>query len=235
MIFNPIRPLAALFLSTLAPLSVAAELTTDEQRFSYTLGYQFAQQLKAQNVQVQGEAFGAALDDVLQGRELQLSIEQMNAAMAKGRQAALAAARQAKQEQGRKAAEAGRKFLAENKTKEGVVELPNGLQYTVLRKGSGESPKASDTVTIHYRGTLISGKEFDSSYNRGEPSSFSLDGVIPGFREAITHMKPGAKWKVFIPSELGYGAGGAGASIGPNETLIFEIELLSVGEAKQGQ
>lgn len=104
--------------------------------------------------------------------------------------------------------------------------LPSGLQYIVLKAGKGESPKASDKVTIHYRGTLINGKEFDSSYGRGEPSSFALGGVIPGFREAITHMKPGAKWKVFIPSGLGYGSSGAGSTIGPNETLIFEIELL---------
>ncbi|OQX32440.1 MAG: hypothetical protein B0D84_06235, partial [Candidatus Sedimenticola endophacoides] len=97
-----------------------------------------------------------------------------------------------------------------------------------LKEGSGEAPGPEETVTVHYRGTLIDGTEFDSSYGRGEPTSFPLDAVVPGFREAITRMRPGARWQVFMPSELAYGAEGAGASIGPNETLIFEIELISI-------
>ncbi|MES9845234.1 MAG: FKBP-type peptidyl-prolyl cis-trans isomerase [Candidatus Sedimenticola sp. 6PFRAG5] len=234
MIVKIKRPLMLLLLSATAGFAQAGDLETQEQRFSYTLGYQFAQQLKGQHVNVDGAAFGAALDDVLQGKKLQLTTEQMKEAMTAGRQAAVASAQKAKQEQGKQAAEDGRKFLEENKTKDGVTELPSGLQYMVLKAGEGESPKADDTVTVHYRGTLINGKEFDSSYGRGKPTSFSLGGVIPGFRESISLMKPGAKWKVFIPSKLGYGLNGAGSAIGPNETLIFEIELLSIGEDKKG-
>ena len=106
--------------------------------------------------------------------------------------------------------------------------LPSGLQYLELNAGEGESPGAEAEVTVHYRGTLIDGREFDSSYKRGEPASFGLGGVIPGFRESLMLMKPGAKWQVFVPSELGYGAKGAGTNIGPNQALIFEIELISI-------
>ena len=109
-----------------------------------------------------------------------------------------------------------------------MITLESGLQYQILKAGQGEVPPAGSKVTVHYQGTLISGEVFDSSYQRGEPATFSLGGVIPGFREAIMRMKSGAKWKVLVPSEMGYGAQGAGSSIGPNETLIFEIELLSI-------
>ena len=209
----------------------AAQLETPEQRFSYTLGYQFAQQLKSQDVFVDGASFGAALDDMMQGREPQLTLEQMREAMQAGREAT-AKAKQVKAEQ---ALATGKKFLEENAKKEGVVTLPSGLQYKVLASGEGENPKADSKVTVHYRGTLINGKEFDSSYGRGEPTTFSLGGVIPGFREAISLMKPGAKWQVFIPSELGYGANGAGAVIGANETLIFEIELISIAAVEAAE
>jgi FKBP-type peptidyl-prolyl cis-trans isomerase len=213
-----------------APLQ-AASLETPEQQFGYTLGYQFAQQLKAQDIKVDGAAFGAALDDVLQGRQSQLTPEQMKAAVEYGRTAAA----QAKQQKAQAALENGKRFLDANKQKEGVVVLESGLQYQILKAGQGELPAPDSKVTVHYRGTLVSGEEFDSSYRRGEPAAFSLDGVIPGFREAIMRMKPGAKWKVFVPSEMGYGTQGAGASIGPNETLIFEIELLSVETAPKAE
>ncbi len=202
----------------------AVELDTADKRFSYTLGVRFGQQLKTEGVQVDGVAFAAAIDDVIQGNALQLNPQQMSEAMQTGRDALI----QAKKEQAQAAQEAENKFLEENKKKEGVVVLPSGLQYIELAAGEGESPKNDSKVTVNYRGTLINGKEFDSSYSRGEPASFKLDGVIPGFREALSQMKPGAKWQVFIPSKMGYGPAGAGAVIGPNETLIFEIELISV-------
>lgn len=202
----------------------AIELDTPDKRFSYTLGVQVGQQLKSQGVTVDTESFAAAVNDVIWGKELQLTTEQMIQAMQENK----AARDREKQERGEAALEAGRKFLAENKGKPGVAELPSGLQYIELQAGEGESPKADSEVTVHYRGTLISGEEFDSSYGRGKPTSFKLDGVIAGFRESLTRMKPGAKWKVFMPSELAYGPSGAGSSIGPNETLIFEIELISV-------
>jgi FKBP-type peptidyl-prolyl cis-trans isomerase len=201
----------------------AVELQNQQQKFSYTLGFQFGQQMKKDGIKVDAAAFAAAIDDVLQGKPLQMSLDEMRTALKTGREQMI----KEKQQKAEAALEAGKQFLAENAKKPGVKSLPSGLQYTELKAGEGESPKPESTVTVHYRGTLINGKEFDSSYKRGEPTSFKLNSVIPGFREALTHMKPGAKWKIFVPSEMGYGEKGAGGSIGPNETLIFEIELLS--------
>lgn len=122
----------------------------------------------------------------------------------------------------------GKAFLEENGKKEGVKTLPSGLQYKVIQEGSGKMPAASDTVTVHYRGTLIDGAEFDSSYKRGKPATFRADRVIAGWKEALQLMKPGAKWQLFIPGPLAYGERGAGAKIPPNSTLIFEVELISI-------
>jgi FKBP-type peptidyl-prolyl cis-trans isomerase FklB len=130
---------------------------------------------------------------------------------------------------GKKNKEEGDLFLAENKTKKDIVPLPSGLQYRIINKGKGSvSPKAADTVSVHYSGRTIDGKEFDSSYKRGEPVQFPVNGVIPGWTEILQIMKPGDKWEVFMPSELGYGQRGAGQDIGPNAVLIFEIELISI-------
>jgi FKBP-type peptidyl-prolyl cis-trans isomerase FklB len=127
----------------------------------------------------------------------------------------------------------GEAFLAENKKKEGVKTLPSGLQYKVIKAGTGKKPKSTDTVTAHYRGTLINGTEFDSSYKRGQPATFPVSGgMIPGWTEALQLMEEGAKWQLFIPSNLAYGEKGAGRDIGPNATLIFEIELVSIQEKK---
>ena len=125
--------------------------------------------------------------------------------------------------------EAGQKFLAENGKRDGVVTTATGLQYEVLAEGSGDSPKETEQVTVHYHGTLIDGTVFDSSVERGQPATFPVNGVIPGWVEALQLMKPGAKYKLFIPSNLAYGERGAGGSIGPNATLIFEVELISIG------
>ena len=127
----------------------------------------------------------------------------------------------------------GAAFLAANKSKPGVTTLPSGLQYKVLTAGTGPKPTASDTVTVNYRGTLISGKEFDSSYKRGQPATFPVGGVIKGWTEALQLMPVGSKWQLFIPADLAYGDRGAGGDIGPGETLIFEVELLSIGEPKK--
>ena len=122
----------------------------------------------------------------------------------------------------------GQKFLEENKANEGIVVLPSGLQYKVITEGSGKSPKATDKVKVHYKGTLISGKEFDSSYKRNQPAEFPVNGVIKGWTEALQLMKEGSKWMLYIPGDLAYGPRGASADIGPNATLIFEVELLEV-------
>jgi FKBP-type peptidyl-prolyl cis-trans isomerase FklB len=133
---------------------------------------------------------------------------------------------------GEKNQKEGEAFLAENKKKEGVITLPSGLQYKVIKAGSGNKPKATDTVSVHYQGTLVNGTEFDSSYRRGQPVSFPVNGVIPGWTEALQLMEAGAKWQIVIPSNLAYGDRGAGPQIGPNATLIFEIELISIQEPK---
>jgi len=127
----------------------------------------------------------------------------------------------------------GEAFLAANKTKEGVVTLPSGLQYKILTAGTGPKPAASDSVVCNYRGTLIDGKEFDSSYKRGQPATFPVSGVIKGWTEALQLMPVGSKWQLFVPSNLAYGERGAGAEIGPNATLIFEVELISIQEKKK--
>jgi len=217
-----ILPAMALTLSSVTVQ--AADLETLQQRFSYALGHQFAQQLKQQGVTVEGAAFGAAVDDVLKGNQTRLTPQEMSEAF---RQTKEEMAR-VQQEKAEAAGKAGEAFLEQNSRQEGVVVLPSGLQYQVLQEGEGDQPAAGARVTVHYRGTLISGQEFDSSYARGEPTSFSLDGVIPGFREGIGLMNPGSKYKLFIPASLGYGETGAPGAIGPNETLIFEVELISV-------
>ncbi len=122
----------------------------------------------------------------------------------------------------------GDAFLAANKAKEGVITLPSGLQYKILKEGNGKKPTDADTVQVHYRGTLIDGTEFDSSIKRGQPASFPVKQIIPGWREALKLMPVGSKWQLFIPPELAYGARGAGGDIGPNATLIFEVELLAI-------
>ncbi len=216
------RAVSAVALATL-PLAIqAADLDTQEKKFSYTLGYQFGQQMKQDGIEVDAEAFAAGIDDVLKGNDLKLSLDEMRAALKAGREALL----KEKQEKEQAALAAGKAYRDDYAKQEGVVTLPSGLQYKVLREGEGNPPAATAQVTVNYRGTLIDGTEFDSSYKRGEPTTFSLDKVIPGFKEAITRMKPGAKWQVVMPPELAYGAKGAGGAIGPNETLVFEIELL---------
>lgn len=132
------------------------------------------------------------------------------------------------QEQGEANHKAGEAFLEANKAKPGVVTLPDGLQYKILKEGDGPKPTASDTVSCNYRGTLISGKEFDSSYKRGQPSSFPVSGVIKGWTEALQLMPVGSKWELYVPADLAYGNRGAGQDIGPGETLIFEVELLGI-------
>jgi len=226
MSHSRLRFVSALILAGLASSALSAEIDTPEKKFSYVLGIQFGQQLKNEGIMVDAAAFAAGIDDVLRGNAPKMSMQEMQAALQAGKNKLI----MEKQAEAQAAMEVGKAFLEKNKKQKGVVVLPSGLQYIELKAGKGNSPGAESKVTVHYRGALIDGTVFDSSYKRGEPTSFSLDGVIPGFREAISMMKPGAKWKVFIPSDLGYGPNGAGGAIGPNETLIFEIELLSVEE-----
>jgi FKBP-type peptidyl-prolyl cis-trans isomerase FklB len=203
----------------------ATELKTFDERYSYTLGTRMAKMLKAQGIgELDGVAFGAAVADVINSKPLQLTEDEMSAVL-KQRSEKLAKERAEKAEVALKAAKA---FMAENAKKPGITVMDSGLQYQVIKPGSGESPKMTDTVKVHYEGRTTDGKKFDSSYDRGKPAQFALQGVVKGFSEALTHMKPGAKWKVIIPPELGYGPRGAGKAIGPNQVLVFDLELLDV-------
>jgi len=206
------------------------ELKDDKAKESYSVGYQFGQNLKKMETDLDGEVLSVAIQEALSGKESRLSDEEMRAALASLQERTVAAMQASMKEKAQKNLADGEKFLAENKTKEGVKTTASGLQYKVIEEGEGPSPKAGDTVTVHYRGTLVDGTEFDSSYQRGEPATFPLTGVIPGWTEALPLMKKGSKWVLYIPSELAYGERGAGNRIPPNSTLIFEVELISYQE-----
>jgi FKBP-type peptidyl-prolyl cis-trans isomerase FklB len=219
------------WLIALSPSAAADEqslIRTDQQMVSYTLGYQIGGQLAAQiregRLDLDPEAFSQAIADVLSGRPPAMTSAQM--------EAALEMLQHQQNSRGNTAAETGQSrgeaFQVEYSQRQGVVATASGLQYRVIETGEGRSPGPADTVVVHYVGQLIDGTEFDSSKGRGTPATFSLGGIIPGWQEALQLMREGDVWEVVIPSELAYGAQGAGGSIGPNETLVFEIELISV-------
>lgn len=203
-----------------------ADLTTDEQKISYIMGMNIGSQFKSDAFTVDMASFTKGIEDAIAGVKPKLSEEQAAAIIDSFKEK-----QQAKQEEAQKVVaesntKEGDKFLAENAKKAGVVVLPSGLQYKVLTPGAGPQPSAESTVEVNYKGTLIDGTEFDSSYKRGEPAQFTVNQVIPGWVEALQLMKEGAKWELYIPASLAYGPGGAGGAIGPNQTLIFEVELL---------
>lgn len=208
----------------------ATELKTFDQRYSYTLGTRMAKMLKAQGIgELDGAAFGAAVADVINQKPLQMTEQEMGEVLKLRSEKA----DKERAEKAGKAMEKAQAFLAENAKKPGITLLESGLQYEVIKPGAGDPPKMSDTVKVHYEGHTIDGKKFDSSHDRGKPAQFALKGVVKGFSEALSHMQPGAKWKVYIPPELGYGARGAGNSIGPNEVLIFDLELLEIVKVEE--
>jgi len=210
--------------------SAEKEVKLDNQtnKASYSIGLQFGTQISQIKDMVNKDAIIQGFEDSLAGTEPKLTPEEMQTTM-QAFQKTMMEAQKAKQAELAVSGKAeGDKFLAANKTKEGVKTTESGLQYQIITEGKGETPKASDTVVTHYTGTTIDGKVFDSSYKRNAPATFPVNGVIKGWTEALQLMKTGAKWKLFIPSELAYGERGAGANIGPNQVLIFEIELLEI-------
>jgi len=201
---------------------------TQEEKNSYALGLNIGRGLKQQPVDIDTPSLLRGLKDALAGGKALLTDQEVDAALAE-MQAQLRAKQEEKKKQAGEAnVKEGAEFLASNKTKEGVVTLPSGLQYKILKEGTGPKPAATDTVVCHYRGTLINGKEFDSSYRRGQPATFPLNRVIKGWTEVVQLMPVGSKWQLFIPPDLAYGPNGAGPDIGPNATLIFEVELISI-------
>jgi FKBP-type peptidyl-prolyl cis-trans isomerase FklB len=209
---------------TPAPLA----LTTQKDKFSYALGMNLGASFKKQSVAVDPNILARGMKDALAGGKTALTEEQARATLMEVQ----TEVRKKQQEEMQAAGEASKKegaaFLAANKSKEGVVTLPSGLQYKTLTQGTGPKPTASDSVVCNYRGTLINGTEFDSSYKRGQPATFPVGGVIKGWTEALQLMPVGSKWQLFIPSNLAYGERAPGPEIGPDSTLIFEAELLSI-------
>ena len=203
-------------------------LASKEEKVSYSIGLDIGMKLKAQSIEVNPDALVKGVKDALSGGETLLTTEEVRKVLTEFQQDMKVKAEEKLKEISGMNAKDGKEFLAANKSKEGIVTLPSGLQYKVLTPGDGKIPSSDDTVTTHYRGTLIDGTEFDSSYKRSEPASFPVNGVIAGWTEALQLMKTGAKWQLFVPAELAYGERGAGQMIGPNSTLVFEVELLSI-------
>jgi FKBP-type peptidyl-prolyl cis-trans isomerase FklB len=204
----------------------AAQLDTDAQKLSYIFGIQVGQNMKAEGVELEMDAFSAGVADMFAGKQPQLKQEEAERVIGEFQQ------QKAKEmaEEMNKKQQVAQTFMAENAKKEGVVTTASGLQYEILKEGDGAHPTADDKVIAHYKGTLLDGTVFDSSYDRGEPATFPVKGVIQGWQEVLPMMKEGGKWHVVIPANLAYGPRGAGqgSPIGPNETLEFDIELIAI-------
>lgn len=223
-------PLAsALAVSTvLSTAMAAAPLETLDQRLSYIMGSNLATQFKRDDIKMDFDAMKLAFDEVMNDKEPSMSDDEKRKTIAEIRK--LSAEKQAKKaaEQSEKNIKAGKEYLEANAKKEGVVVTESGLQYKEITAGKGAIPKATDKVKVHYKGTLIDGTEFDSSYKRGQPATFPVTGVIKGWIEALQLMNEGDKFQLAIPSELAYGKRGSGAKIGPDTTLLFDVELIEI-------
>jgi len=215
------------FLFTLCFGAEKVELKDQKDKESYSLGYRFGQNLKYQGLPINLEVYTSGIQDGLEGTKPLLSEEEIKQIISEIQSRAMAIRQKELKEMAEKNLSQGKVFMEENAKKEGVKTLPSGLEYKVLKEGSGKTPKATDEVTVNYRGAFIDGTEFDSSYTRGIPLAFQIDKVIPGWKEALLLMQEGSKWQLFIPPQLGYGEQGAGP-IPPGSALIFEIELLAV-------
>ena len=204
------------------------DLKDQDQKESYTLGYKSAENFKNQGFNIDVDVFTAGFKDATGGALPQMTTEDMNATLQELQRRMVATQQERLKVIAAKNLEEGKTFMAQNAKKDGVKTLPSGLQYKIIQKGSGKTPKAEDTVTVDYRGTFMDGTEFDSSYKRGQPATFKVNGVIKGWTEALQLMKEGSKWELFIPSDLAYGERAVGQTIPPNSTLIFEVELHSI-------
>jgi FKBP-type peptidyl-prolyl cis-trans isomerase len=210
-------------------------LKTQKDKVSYAIGVNIGKSLHKDAVDVDPAIFIRGMKDALAGGKLLLTDEDMKGTL----DILQAQLRKRQEELTQEAADANKKagdaFLAENKAKPGVVALPSGLQYKVVTEGTGPKPAATDSVVCNYRGTLLNGTEFDSSYKRGQPATFPVNGVIKGWTEALQLMPVGSKWQLFVPPDLAYGSRGVGLDIGPEATLVFEVELISIQDkgAKQ--
>jgi FKBP-type peptidyl-prolyl cis-trans isomerase len=214
--------------ATAASDASPAELSTEKEKQSYALGMSVGTQVKARSIEVDPELVIRGLKDSLAGSMTLLNEQEASAEVKELQQETKQKSIALRREKLHKNKQEGDAFLAANKTKDGVVTLPSGLQYKILKAGEGKKPSGNDVVFCNYRGTLISGKEFDSSYRRGKASPFAFPRVMRGWKEALQLMPVGSKWQIFVPPDLAYGASGAGNVIEPNSTLIFDLELVSI-------
>ena len=217
-----------LFLPVVAAAQEAPALKTEKDKLSYAMGMDLGNQLKSRSVNIDPAIFAQALKDALSGGKTLLTDAEAKAVITELQKAMLVKQAAEAKVAGDKNKAEGDAFMAANKAKEGVISLPSGIQYKVLTAGTGKQPTIEDTVVCQYRGTLIGGKEFDSSYKTGQPATFPLKKVIKGWSEVLQLMPVGSKWQVVIPPALAYGERGMGADIGPNATLVFEIELVAI-------
>ncbi|MEA3405978.1 MAG: FKBP-type peptidyl-prolyl cis-trans isomerase [Pseudomonadota bacterium] len=204
----------------------AADLKTVEQKASYTLGADLAVNFEQQGLDIDIKALTAGMQDAMNKKPMQLTKEEMEESISAVKKQIMQKQVEARKLQGEANAKQGKEFLAANAKKDGVKTTASGLQYKVLKAGTGPSPTEDNKLTAHYEGRLIDGTVFDSSFERGTPLEFYMNNVIKGWQEALSLMNRGAKWEVYIPSELAYGEKGAGKRIGPNSTLIFTVELI---------
>lgn len=221
--------MGAVMLTGCATAQGPVELMTQRDKISYSIGMDIGTNLKRQMIDIDPRIMSKGLGDAVSGDKPLMTDQEVKDALTALRNDLMTRQQEQRKAQGEKNIKEGEAFLSENAKKEGVKTLPSGLQYKVLTEGKGKSPKATDTVTVNYRGTLIDGTEFDSSYKRGEPATFPVNGVIKGWTDALQLMKEGSRWQLYIPSTLAYGERGTqGGPIGPNAVLIFEVELVSI-------
>ncbi len=223
--------LALACLGLLAPTACAQEhppVQSEQHKISYSLGYNIGRDFSQKQLDVDPDVLMRGMRDALSGSTTALSEDEMRQAMMDLQKKMLGQQQQQVKQLAETNEQAGKAFLAENRQKEGIKTTMSGLQYKVISKGTGKKPGPNDKVTVHYRGRLLDGTEFDSSYQRNKPATFPVGGVIPGWTKGLQLMKEGAKWQLFIPAKLAYGEKGAGPMIGPNSTLIFDVELVSI-------
>lgn len=220
--------------SSMASNGVKPDTTKMRDRVSYSIGYSMGKNFKENDAteDINPAVVEKGMSDAMTGDDSLMTQDQMRKAISDFRTDMMQKQQKKQQALAQKGTQESKKFLAENKTKKGVITTKSGLEYKILKKGTGPTPKASDTVVVDYSGKLVNGKVFDSSYKRGKPATFPVDHVIPGWTEALEMMHVGAKWRLFIPPNLAYGSRGAGNVIPPNSVLIFDVELHSIKKGK---
>src|SRR3990167_408509 len=222
------KKLVTTFSTACLLLSAVAWADINENTVSYAMGFKTGQAMKAQSITVNTQRFSQGLQDGYTGKQPSVSEADMQTALTNMQKKVIQNMQQQSQAAAEKNEQEGQAFLAKNAKLPGVVTTASGLQYKIIDQGNGNSPTANDTVTVNYEGTLINGTVFDSSYQRKTPATFRVGAVIKGWQEALTLMKPGATWMLYIPSNLAYGKQGDAGAIGPNETLLFKVNLISV-------